>query len=226
MIYYECIKEKEGELMTSFYPIHVNIEGRKCLVVGGGKTAERKVKTLLRYGSKVVVVSPKATKRIEGLLKKKKILWHERTYRVADLKGAFLVFCATSSEKLNREISRDARKRKIMVNVVDAPKDCDFISPSLIERGHLKVSISTDGLAPLLSRRLREELEGKLGKEYKQYTTLITKVRSAILKNKTLSSKAKKEKLDHLLFLNLRSKLKKGGKVSYRSVLKQLGVSG
>ena len=212
--------------MTSFYPIHVNIEGRKCLVVGGGKTAERKVKTLLRYGSKVVVVSPKATKRIEGLLKKKKILWYERTYRVADLKGAFLVFCATSSEKLNREISRDARKRKIMVNVVDAPKDCGFISPSLIERGHLKVSISTDGLAPLLSRRLREELEGKLGKEYKQYTTLITKVRSAILKNKTLSSKAKKEKLDHLLFLNLRSKLKKGGKVSYRSVLKQLGVSG
>ena len=212
--------------MTPFYPIHVNIEGRKCLVVGGGKTAERKVKTLLRYGSKVVVVSPKATKRIEGLLKKKKILWHKRTYRVADLKGAFLVFCATSSEKLNREISRDARKRKIMVNVVDAPKDCDFISPSLVERGHLKVSISTDGLAPLLSRRLREELEGKLGKEYKQYTTLITKVRSAILKNKTLSSKVKKEKLDHLLFLNLRSKLKKGGKVSCRSVLKQLGVSG
>ena len=212
--------------MTSFYPIHVTIEGRKCLVVGGGETAERKVKTLLRYGSKVVVVSPKATKGIKGLFKRKKILWHKRTYRITDLKGAFLVFCATSSEELNREIGRDARKRKIMVNVVDAPGDCDFISPSLIERGHLKVSIATDGLVPLLSRRLREELEEKLGKEYRQYTTLIAKVRSAILKNKTLSGKAKREKLDHLLSLNLRSILKRGGRISCRSVLKQLGVSG
>jgi siroheme synthase-like protein len=113
-----------------------------------------------------------------------------------------------------------------MVNVVDAPRECAFISPSLIERGHLKVSISTDGLVPLLSRRLRKELEEKLGKEYTQYTILIAKVRSAILKNKTLSGKAKRKKLDHLLSLNLRNKLKRGERVSCRSVLKQLGGSG
>ena len=104
-------------------------------------------------------------------------------YRLIDLKGVFLVFCATDSGKLNREVSREARKRRIMANVVDSPKDCDFISPSLIERGHLKVSISTGGLAPLLSKKLREELEERLGTEYRQYTELIARVRNAILED-------------------------------------------
>ena len=211
--------------MPSFYPIHVNIEGKKCLVVGGGKTAERKVSTLVRYGGKVVVVSPTATQRIKSLAKTKKVLWHKRRYKGADLSGVFLVFCATDSEELNREVSGEAQKRGIMVNVVDSLKNCDFISPSLIERGHLKVSISTEGLAPLLSRRLRDELEKRLGREYRQYTVLIAKVRSAILKDKMLSAQGKRKKFDHLLSLNLIDRLKSGEKVSCKSVLKQLGVS-
>jgi len=212
--------------MPSFYPIHLNIEGKKCLVIGGGKTAERKVNTLVRYGGRVVVVSPAATQRIENLSKKKKILWHKRMYKANDINKAFLVFCATDSESLNRKIRREAQKREVLVNAVDSPEDCDFISPSLIERGHLKVSISTEGLAPLLSKRLREEMEKKLGKEYRQYTALIAKVRSAILKNKTLNARSKRKKLDLLLSLNLLSQLKRGKKVSCSNALKQLGVSG
>lgn len=211
--------------MPSFYPIHVNIEGKKCLVVGGGKTAERKVHTLVRYGGKVVVISPTATQRIKSLAKTEKVVWHKRRYRGADLSGVFLVFCATDSAGLNREISGEAQKRGILVNVVDSLKNCDFISPSLIERGHLKVSISTEGLAPLLSRRLRDELGKKLGREYRQYTALLAKVRSAILKDKTLSAQGKRKKFDQLLSLNLIDRLKSGEKVSCKSVLKQLGVS-
>jgi len=211
--------------MPSFYPIHVNIEGKKCLVVGGGKTAERKVHTLVRYGGKVVVISPTATQRIKSLAKTEKVVWHKRRYRGADLSGVFLVFCATDSAGLNREISGEAQKRGILVNVVDSLKNCDFISPSLIERGHLKVSISTEGLVPLLSRRLRDELGKKLGREYRQYTALLAKVRSAILKDKTLSAQGKRKKFDQLLSLNLIDRLKSGEKVSCKSVLKQLGVS-
>ena len=211
--------------MPSFYPIHVNIEGKKCLVVGGGKTAERKVNTLVHYGGKVVVISPTATQRIKSLAKTEKVVWHKRRYRGADLSGVFLVFCATDSAGLNREISGEAQKRGILVNVVDSLKNCDFISPSLIERGHLKVSISTEGLAPLLSRRLRDELGKKLGREYRQYTALLAKVRSAILKDKTLSAQGKRKKFDQLLSLNLIDRLKSGEKVSCKSVLKQLGVS-
>lgn len=212
--------------MPSFYPIHVNIEGKRCLVVGGGKTAERKVSTLLRYGGKVVVISPTATRKIESLFKKKKILWHKRMYKVTDLNNAFLVFSATNNEKINGEIGREAQQRRIMVNIVDSLEDCDFISPSLIERGHLRVSISTEGLAPLLSKRLRKELERKLGKEYRQYTILIAKARGVILKNKALSDQTKRKKLDRLLSLNLIDQLKSGEKVSYKAVLKKLGVSG
>lgn len=211
--------------MPSFYPIHVNIEGKKCLVVGGGKTAERKVNTLVRYGGKVVVISPTATQRIKSLAKTEKVVWHKRRYKGADLSGVFLVFCATDSAGLNRVISGEAQKRGILVNVVDSLKNCDFISPSLIERGHLKVSISTEGLAPLLSRRLRDELGKKLGREYRQYTALLAKVRSAILKEKTLSAQGKRKKFDQLLSLNLIDRLKSGEKVSCKSVLKQLGVS-
>jgi len=211
--------------MPSFYPIHVNIEGKKCLVVGGGKTAERKVHTLVRYGGKVVVISPTATQRIKSLAKTEKVVWHKRRYKGADLSGVFLVFCATDSAGLNREISGEAQKRGILVNVVDSLKNCDFISPSLIERGHLKVSISTEGLVPLLSRRLRDELGKKLGREYRQYTALLAKVRSAILKDKTLSAQGKRKKFDQLLSLNLIDRLKSGEKVSCKSVLKQLGVS-
>ena len=211
--------------MTSFYPIHVNIEGKKCLIVGGGKTAERKVSTLVRYGGKVVVVSPTAAGKIKSFSQKKKILWHKRAYRVSDLNQVFLVFSATDSEELNREICREAKERGILINVVDSPEDCDFISPSLVERGHLKISISTEGLAPLLSKRIRKDLEKSFGNEYRQYTALIVKVRSAILKNKKLNNQDKRGKLDRLLSLNIIDKLSSGEKVYYKTILKQLGVS-
>ena len=212
--------------MTSFYPIHVNIKGRKCLVIGGGKTAGRKASTLVRYGGKVVVISPIAAMRIKTLSAKKKILWCKRPYKATDLNQAFLVFCATDSEKLNREIKEEARKRGVIVNVVDSPEDCDFISPSLIERGHLKVSVSTEGLAPLLSKRIREGLEERFGKEYRPYIMLIAKVRRAILKDERLSDQAKRKKLDHLLSLNIIGKLKSGKKVYYKAILKELGIAG
>ncbi|MCK5185700.1 MAG: bifunctional precorrin-2 dehydrogenase/sirohydrochlorin ferrochelatase [Deltaproteobacteria bacterium] len=211
--------------MTSFYPIHVNIEGKKCLIVGGGKTAERKVSTLVRYGGKVVVVSPTAAGKIKSFSQKKKILWHKRAYRVSDLNRVFLVFSATDSEELNREICREAKERGILINVVDSPEDCDFISPSLVERGHLKISISTEGLAPLLSKRIRKDLEKSFGNEYRQYTALIVKVRSAILKNKKLNNQDKRGKLDRLLSLNIIDKLRSGEKVYCKTILKQLGVS-
>ena len=157
---------------------------------------------------------------------RKKILWHERIYKVSDLNQAFLVISATDSESLNKRISREAKKRGILINVVDSLEDCDFISPSLVERGHLILSISTEGLAPLLSKKIRQDLEKKFGNEYRQYTQLIAKVRSAILKNKKYSEKEKRKKLDHLLSLNIIDKLKRGEKVYCKMILKQLGVSG
>ena len=211
--------------MNSFYPINVNIEGKKCLVVGGGKTAERKVATLVRYGGEVVLVSPAATPRLRSYAQKRKILWHKRRFKLTDLSGAFLVFSATDSETLNREIGQEAKKRTILVNVVDTPEDCDFISPSLVERGHLTISISTAGLAPLLSKHIRKDLEQYFGREYRRYTLLVAKVRSALLRDKTLTAQEKKKKLKHLLSLPIIDQLARGNRVYYRALLKKLGLS-
>ena len=212
--------------MTSFYPLHVCIEGKKCLVVGGGKTAERKVSTLLRYGGKVVLVSPDATSPIRDHSNRKNIVWHRRNFKATDLNGAFLVFSATGSEQLNREIGTEAKKRSILVNLADNPEACDFISPSLVERGHLTVSIATDGLAPLLSKKIRQNLEKYFGKEYRRYTELVAKVRSTIIADNTLTPQEKKKKLQHLLSLPIINQLARGKRVHYKEILKQLKVSG
>ena len=211
--------------MSPFYPIHVTIEGRKCLIVGGGKTAERKVATLLRYGGNVVLVSPEATPRLRSYAQKRKILWHKRNYTRTDLNRAFLVFSATDSETRNREIGREAKKKAILVNVVDTPEDCDFISPSLVERGHLTISISTAGLAPMLSKHIRKDLEHYFGKEYRRYTQLVAKVRRALVRNNTLTIREKKEKLHYLLSLPIIDQLAHGKRVYYRTLLKKLGLS-
>jgi precorrin-2 dehydrogenase/sirohydrochlorin ferrochelatase len=212
--------------MTSFYPLHVRIEGKKCLVVGGGKTAERKVSTLLRYGGKVVLVSPDATSYLRSQSSRKKIVWHRRRFKTSDLHGAFLVFSATGSGELNREVGREANKKSILFNLADNPEACDFISPSLVERGHLTVSIATDGLAPLLSKKIRHDLEKYFDKEYRRYTELVAQVRSVIIADDTLTAQAKKRKLQLLLSLPVLNQLVRGKRVNYKDLLKKLNLSG
>lgn len=208
--------------MPSFYPIHMNIKGRKCLVVGGGKTAERKVNRLVRYGGKVVVVSPVVTSSIENLSYKKRVVWYKRGYRSTDLHQAFLVFCATNNQELNKKISRKAKRKGILVNVVDSLSECSFISPALVERGCLTISISTEGLAPLLSRKIRKELGISYGQEYRHYTKLIAQARNTIVRDKGISAREKRKRLECLLSMNLISRLKSGERVTPQKVLKAL----
>ncbi len=194
--------------------------------MGGGKTAERKVSTLLRYGGKVVLVSPDATGYIRSQSNRKRIVWHRRSFKISDLHGAFLVFSATGSGELNREIGREAKKRSILFNLADNPEACDFISPSLVERGHLTLSIATDGLAPLLSKKIRQDLEKYFGKEYRQYTELVAKARSAIIADNTLTAQARKRKLQLLLSLPILNQLARGKRVNFKDLLKKLNLSG
>jgi precorrin-2 dehydrogenase/sirohydrochlorin ferrochelatase len=212
--------------MTSFYPLHVRIEGKKCLVVGGGKTAERKVSTLLRYGGKVVLVSPDATGYIRSQSNQKRIVWRKRSFKLSDLHGAFLVFAATGSGDLNRKIGREAKKRSILFNLADNPEACDFISPSLVERGHLTLSVATNGLAPLLSKKIRQDLERYFGKEYRPYTELVATVRSVIIADNTLTAQEKKRKLQTLLSLPILNQLARGKRINYKGILRKLKMSG
>ncbi|MHB1252835.1 MAG: precorrin-2 dehydrogenase/sirohydrochlorin ferrochelatase family protein, partial [Candidatus Humimicrobiaceae bacterium] len=167
--------------MKKLYPVYLNITSQKCLVVGGGDVAERKIKNLLECGARVMVVSPECNKKVAGMVIAGEIKYHQNNYQTSDLEGAMLVISAADSEDVNRKVAEDCLARGILVNVVDSPDLCNFFIPSVIRRGDLAISISTGGKSPLLAVRLRMELEKQFGKEYEKFLEIMGRVRQRVL---------------------------------------------
>ena len=144
-----------------FYPAHINLQDRKCLVVGGGTVAERKVVAMLVSGGDVTVISPDATELVAFLARIGTIRWHKRQLQVGDTLGYFLVCAATDFTDINTAIYTEAsEKNKIrLVNVVDVIPQCTFAAASVVTDGELMLSISTSGKSPATSRRIREHFE-------------------------------------------------------------------
>ncbi|MGD0274702.1 MAG: bifunctional precorrin-2 dehydrogenase/sirohydrochlorin ferrochelatase [Syntrophales bacterium] len=149
-----------------YYPIFLNVHGRRCIVVGGGRVAERKVMRLHEGGASVVVIDRTLTPSLESLKINGLIEHIDGFYESGYLKGAFLVIGATDDPGTNDRIFGDARGTGILVNIVDDPKRSDFILPSLMERGDLVIAVSTGGKSPALAKHLRQDLEGRFGPAY------------------------------------------------------------
>lgn len=164
-----------------YYPVCLDISGRKCVVVGGGDVAERKVRRLLDCGARVVVVSPALAEGLEGLKTCNEIEHIHADYESHFLEGAFLVVGATDDRNIHKRIFSETRGKGILVNIVDDPSLCDFILPSLMSRGDLLISVATGGKSPALSKKLREELEDLYGPEYGVLLMIMGKVREKIL---------------------------------------------
>ncbi len=169
--------------ILKYYPVFWNISGKKCVVVGGGEVAQRKVTRLLDCGAKVFVVSPVLTQELLLLKDKNIITHHAREYSVEDINGAALVIGATDDDVINAAVSSDAIKKGIPVNIVDDPQKCDFILPSLLERGDLTIAIGTGGKSPALARYLRERLEETFGEDYAILAGVLGKLRDKMEKN-------------------------------------------
>ena len=166
-----------------YYPVFWDITDKKCVVIGGGDVAARKVQRLLDCGAKVCVVSPKLVPEL-SCLKSDRLIEHiDDEYANEHLYGATLVIGATDDEQTNAAISRDARAKGIPVNIVDDPQKCDFILPSLVERGDLTIACGTGGASPALARRLREELEAAYGEEYATLLSILGQLRNRMEKN-------------------------------------------
>lgn len=144
-----------------FYPAHINLQDRKCLVVGGGTVAERKVVAMLLSGGSVTVISPDATELLTFLANIGTVRWHKRQLKSGDTDGYFLVCAATDFTDINTAVFAEAHeKNKIrLVNVVDVIPQCTFAAASVVTDGDLMLSISTSGRSPATSRRIREHLE-------------------------------------------------------------------
>ena len=161
MQHYQADGTRIGKM---FYPAYINLQDRKCLVVGGGTVAERKVVAMLVSGGDVTVISPDATELITYLAEIGTIRWHKRQFRVGDTHGYFLVCAATDFTDINSAVFEEAYgKHKIrLVNVVDVIPQCTFAAASVVTDGELMLSISTSGKSPATSRRIREHFEEML----------------------------------------------------------------
>lgn len=165
----------------AYYPILMDLEGKRVLVVGGGGVAERKVRTLLEFGARVDVVSLDLSPALRGLSEEGRVQWAGREFEPSHLKGATLVIAATDDAEANRRVSAACRKQGIPVNAVDQPADCTFIVPAVVRRGDLLLAVSTSGRSPALARSVREELETRFGPEYADFLALMGSVREEVL---------------------------------------------
>jgi precorrin-2 dehydrogenase/sirohydrochlorin ferrochelatase len=164
-----------------YYPVFLVLRDRPCVVVGGGEVAERKALSLLEAGADVTVVSPTLTPKLAGLAHTAKINHIPRAFEEHDLTGMFLAVAATDSPEVNTAVGRLCRKKHILVNVVAPPEESSFLVPSVVERGDLAIAISTGGASPGLSKRIRQELEDKYGREYEGFLARMAVLRKRLM---------------------------------------------
>jgi precorrin-2 dehydrogenase/sirohydrochlorin ferrochelatase len=172
----------ETNTKMRYYPAYLDVQKRRCLVVGGGPVGTRKVKMLLKCGALVTVISPDVSEQLQNLAKSGDITLLGRSYRSEDLAGMFLVIGATDDENLNHQISADANRLNLLCNIADRPQDCNFILPSIVSRGDLTISISTSGKSPALAKKLRKSLEDQFGEEYAVLLQLMGAIRNQLLR--------------------------------------------
>ncbi len=200
---------KRDEPASTYYPILLNIQGRKCLVVGGGPVALRKVKALLEHGANVEIVSPTFCPELNQLATDGAIRAIQRDYKSEDLQHTFIAIAATDDAKTNERVAAEAKRRGVLVNVVDDPKNSDFIVPSYLKRGDVIIAVSTSGRSPALARKIRSELENDFKAEYEQLAVVADEVRSELKQQGiTVSSDAWQE----VLSLNSLMELLRQGK--------------
>jgi len=152
----------------TYMPVSLMMKGRKCLVVGGGKVALRKVETLLEYDTSITVVAPEFESKLEYHANRGRIALEKREYQSPEASNFGLVISCTDDADLNRQVSEDCRSAGVPVNVADAPGLCDFIFPSVMRRDCMTAAIATDGRAPFISGHLNLVLDTVFPKHWER----------------------------------------------------------
>lgn len=166
-----------------YYPVFLNLIGKSCLVVGGGRVAERKCLSLVKAGAKVTVVSQELTAKLKLYKEKGLIKYLNRSYRSSDMESAFIVIAATNSEETNERVFSDANAASHvkLLNVADNPALCNFIVPAVVKHGLLTIAISTGGASPAIAKAIRKELQALYGPEFTKYLMQVKKAREKVI---------------------------------------------
>jgi precorrin-2 dehydrogenase/sirohydrochlorin ferrochelatase len=163
-----------------YYPVYLDLKDRRVLVVGGGPIAEGKIGQLLEAGARVRVVSPELTPELDELARRGAIEHRSSRFAGDDLIDIVLVIGATNDQAVNEEVARLATERGLLCNVVDQPGLCNFITPALITRGDLQISVSTGGGSPSLTQRVKREVAALIGEEYAELLELAAALRTEV----------------------------------------------
>ncbi len=167
-------------MSNPYYPVYLDLRGKRCVVVGGGEIGERKVEGLLDSSAEVTLISPDITPRLHELVEAGRIVWHPRKYQQGDLEGAFLAIAATDHRDVNQAIAAEAEREKVVLNVVDDAPLCTFIAPSIVRRGEVTLAISTGGSSPALARKLKETIQGSDLLRYADLAGVLSRARTLV----------------------------------------------
>jgi precorrin-2 dehydrogenase/sirohydrochlorin ferrochelatase len=162
------------------HPVFLCLEGRRCVIVGGDAAAATKAAACVQAGGCVTVIAPEVAPEVAVLAAAGRLQHLARLYRKGDLAGAFLAYASPSDPGTVRCLVAEARDERVLLNVIDTPDACTFISPAVVERGELQVAVGTGGASPGLAAQLRREIEVQLGAEYAPFVAILGAVRRTL----------------------------------------------
>lgn len=209
-----------------YYPIYLDIENRRVVIIGGGNVCARKAETMMKYGARVTVVSPEFTDEIEKWAAEGCLQLRRKMYDEPDLDGASIVIASTDDEGVNTRIAADCRRRHIPVNVVDVTHLCEFIVPAIIEHGSIQIAVSTGGRSPALARTLKEDLQRLVGPEYAEVNDALGSLRDAA-KAKLPTDADRKRFFDGIIAAGILDMLREGRRrKAYETIARECAAAG
>ena len=173
------MKERQNRMET--YPVHLQLQGKKAVIIGGGKVAERKTAGLLAAGAEVTVISPELPEKLHSFLDEGKIKWQKKLFTAEDIAEAFLIIAATNDRAVNLAVKKAASANQLL-SLSDNPEEANFILPAVIRQGKLTITVSTLGASPILARKIKQGIAELYGSEYKEYVDFLFATRKWILK--------------------------------------------
>lgn len=198
-----------------YFPINIDLRQYPVLVVGGGRVAYRKVSSLLLFGGNITLVSPKLCPELEELHKQNAFKYIAREFLPEDVDNFKLIFCATDNKAVSELLHSLNLDNKFLLNVADVPEKCNFILPGIVHRGDAVISISTQGTAPFLVKKIKEVLEYVFPKDYAEIVELAGYFREKVMEKKNVLSEIQMNELFDF-FLNF----------DWESVILETGFSG
>lgn len=205
----------------NYFPLLMNLDYKKVVIVGGGHVARQKAEALLPTKAQVTVISPTVTEKLQQYINKGLLTWKEKSFEPADLDDAALIFAVTNDEEVNNAVEEAAQHWQ-MLSRADAKGRVDFINPAVVRRGEFVLTVSTSGGSPGLTRKVKGELAEQYGEHYAQYVSFLKEARQRILEKFT--GNEKKQLLAELLDPQVLEWMEQGDKQKCEEwLLKRLG---